>query len=203
MKGRRRPETNSSTWSRASSTSSRATARRSASCRFTLGGRCGSTTATSTSTITSGARRSPARAARTSCARSSGGSCPSSWTAPSRCGRCGSSKVSASGRWALVSKVHHCMVDGVSATDLLSVMLDRERRARATPVPAWTPAREPSAGELIAQRARQAPGHAGRRARCHRQDDRAPKRLGRARRCKRRGHGGDARRCFASRRRAR
>ena len=32
-----------------------------------------------------------------------------------------------SGRWALVSKVHHCMVDGVSATDLLSVLLDSER----------------------------------------------------------------------------
>ena len=26
------------------------------------------------------------------------------------------------GRWALLSKVHHCMVDGVAATDLMSVM---------------------------------------------------------------------------------
>jgi diacylglycerol O-acyltransferase len=26
-------------------------------------------------------------------------------------------------RWAMISKVHHCMVDGVSATDLLSVLL--------------------------------------------------------------------------------
>ncbi len=55
------------------------------------------------------------------------------------------------GRWALVSKVHHCMVDGVSATDLLSVMLDREREPERAPVPPWTPAPEPSAGELIAQ----------------------------------------------------
>ena len=31
------------------------------------------------------------------------------------------------GRWALVSKVHHCMVDGVSGTDLLTVILDQER----------------------------------------------------------------------------
>ena len=31
------------------------------------------------------------------------------------------------GRWALVSKVHHCMVDGVSGTDLLTVILDKER----------------------------------------------------------------------------
>src|SRR3977135_3954763 len=26
------------------------------------------------------------------------------------------------GRWGLLSKVHHCMVDGVAATDLMSVM---------------------------------------------------------------------------------
>ena len=48
-------------------------------------------------------------------------------------------------------KVHHCMVDGVSATDLLSVMLDREREPERGPVPPWTPAREPSAGELFTQ----------------------------------------------------
>ena len=32
-----------------------------------------------------------------------------------------------SGRWALVSKIHHCMVDGVSGTDVLTVLLDEER----------------------------------------------------------------------------
>ena len=53
------------------------------------------------------------------------------------------------GRWALVSKAHHCMVDGVSATDLLSVMLDREREPERPPAPPWNPAREPSAGELL------------------------------------------------------
>ena len=31
------------------------------------------------------------------------------------------------GGWALISKTHHCMVDGVSATDLLSVILDSDR----------------------------------------------------------------------------
>ena len=30
------------------------------------------------------------------------------------------------GRWALLSKVHHCMVDGVAATDLMSVMFSDE-----------------------------------------------------------------------------
>lgn len=31
------------------------------------------------------------------------------------------------GRWALISKVHHCMVDGISGVDLLAVLLDLER----------------------------------------------------------------------------
>ena len=36
------------------------------------------------------------------------------------------------GRWALISKTHHCMVDGVSATDLLSVILSKEREPEPT-----------------------------------------------------------------------
>ncbi|MDQ6744505.1 MAG: wax ester/triacylglycerol synthase family O-acyltransferase [Actinomycetota bacterium] len=55
------------------------------------------------------------------------------------------------GRWALVSKVHHCMVDGVSATDLLSVLLDSEREPARGSAPRWTPRPEPSAGDLLAQ----------------------------------------------------
>lgn len=34
------------------------------------------------------------------------------------------------GRWALLSKAHHCMVDGVAATDLMSVMFLRHHRRR-------------------------------------------------------------------------
>src|SRR4051812_28570109 len=48
------------------------------------------------------------------------------------------------GRWALMNKVHHCMVDGVSATDLLSVMLDAEPVAPAPPARSWHAAPEPS-----------------------------------------------------------
>ena len=55
------------------------------------------------------------------------------------------------GGWALVSKTHHCMVDGVSAADLLTVMLDTE------PIPApasrssttWSRAPAPSEPELL------------------------------------------------------
>src|SRR5436305_1153667 len=55
------------------------------------------------------------------------------------------------GRWALISKTHHCMVDGVSATDLLSILLDSERDPGIAPAPRWTAQPEPSASELIAQ----------------------------------------------------
>jgi diacylglycerol O-acyltransferase / wax synthase len=55
------------------------------------------------------------------------------------------------GRWVLVSKVHHCMVDGVSGTDLLTVLLDSEREPSRPPVPRWTPAPEPSSVEMVAQ----------------------------------------------------
>ena len=37
------------------------------------------------------------------------------------------------GRWALVGKVHHCMVDGVGGTDLLSKLLDSEREPKREP----------------------------------------------------------------------
>jgi diacylglycerol O-acyltransferase / wax synthase len=51
------------------------------------------------------------------------------------------------GRWALLSKVHHCMVDGVSATDMMSVMFD-EGPGPAADRP-WQPAPEPSGVELL------------------------------------------------------
>ena len=48
--------------------------------------------------------------------------------------------------WALISQVHHCMVDGVSGTDLLAVILDREPKP-SPPVPDyWKP--EPSPTDL-------------------------------------------------------
>jgi WS/DGAT/MGAT family acyltransferase len=55
----------------------------------------------------------------------------------------------AGGRWALLSKVHHCMVDGVAATDLMSVMFSDT--TAVTPPRPWAPAPEPSAVEVLAQ----------------------------------------------------
>ena len=53
------------------------------------------------------------------------------------------------GRWALISKTHHCMVDGVSATDLLSVILSTERDPEPDAADRWTAAPEPSSAELV------------------------------------------------------
>ncbi len=54
------------------------------------------------------------------------------------------------GRWALISKSHHCMVDGVAATDLLSVLLDSEPDVTPPPADAWKPEPEPNPAELVA-----------------------------------------------------
>jgi diacylglycerol O-acyltransferase len=50
-------------------------------------------------------------------------------------------------RWALLSKVHHCMVDGVSATDLMTVMF--EGAPSSEELSAWEPGPEPSGAELV------------------------------------------------------
>jgi diacylglycerol O-acyltransferase / wax synthase len=53
-------------------------------------------------------------------------------------------------RWALISKVHHCMVDGVAGTDLMQLMFDLDPNATHEPVKDWTPRRTPSGLEIMA-----------------------------------------------------
>ncbi len=53
------------------------------------------------------------------------------------------------GRWALLYKLHHAMVDGVSGTDLLIVVLDRKRDAPALAPEPWEPQAEPGGLELV------------------------------------------------------
>jgi len=55
------------------------------------------------------------------------------------------------GRWALISKTHHAMVDGVSGTELLSIVLDTERDVKPTRVVGFSPERQPSGTELAAE----------------------------------------------------
>lgn len=47
-------------------------------------------------------------------------------------------------RWALISKVHHCMVDGVSGMDLLGILLDVDPDAPVEEPMEWEPSPEPS-----------------------------------------------------------
>jgi diacylglycerol O-acyltransferase / wax synthase len=54
------------------------------------------------------------------------------------------------GRWALISKTHHCMVDGVSGTDLLSVMLDDRADPDALGEDGWAPRPAPTGVALLA-----------------------------------------------------
>lgn len=58
----------------------------------------------------------------------------------------------ADGRWALLSKVHHCMADGVSGTDLYRLILDPTRTPPAQQADTWEP-RPPDSVWAIGTRA--------------------------------------------------
>ncbi len=82
-------------------------------------------------------------------------------------------------RWALLSKVHHCMVDGVSATDLMTVMFDDSPQP---PAKHWQPAPEPSDAELIVRSFTHQAGNPGEQLRALRARARRPRAaLGQAR----------------------
>lgn len=53
-------------------------------------------------------------------------------------------------RWAVISKVHHAMVDGVAGMELLSLVFDHQPDTEITPAPAWRPAPPPSRLRLLA-----------------------------------------------------
>ncbi len=53
------------------------------------------------------------------------------------------------GHWALISKSHHAMVDGVSGTDLLAVMLDATPDPDRPAPPPWKPDPEQSQAEFL------------------------------------------------------
>ncbi|MDP9464006.1 MAG: wax ester/triacylglycerol synthase family O-acyltransferase [Actinomycetota bacterium] len=54
-------------------------------------------------------------------------------------------------RWALISKVHHCMVDGISGTDLMAVLLAPDRATTIRAIEPWTPEPEPSDARLTVE----------------------------------------------------
>ena len=53
-------------------------------------------------------------------------------------------------RFALLTKTHHAMVDGIRAVDLAEVIFDTTPEPRETPESSWRAQREPSSVELVA-----------------------------------------------------
>jgi diacylglycerol O-acyltransferase len=54
------------------------------------------------------------------------------------------------GRFALVNKSHHCMIDGVSGADLMGVLLTADPAVRQTEPHRWYPQPQPGAPALLA-----------------------------------------------------
>ncbi len=52
------------------------------------------------------------------------------------------------GRWAIVSKMHHCMVDGIAGTDLLALIMDPGPGVEHPAAQVWEATREPTAFEI-------------------------------------------------------
>jgi len=53
------------------------------------------------------------------------------------------------GGWAMLSKTHHCMVDGVSGTDLLAVVMDSTPTPEREKPEPWIPERQPTGLGLV------------------------------------------------------
>ena len=56
-------------------------------------------------------------------------------------------------RLGVVTKTHHCMIDGISGVDLLSTLLTREPVEKIEPPVPWTPRPAPGDAELVRDRA--------------------------------------------------
>ncbi len=52
-------------------------------------------------------------------------------------------------RFAVINKVHHCMIDGVSGVDLMTVLMSAEADAEIPEAPPYVPRPEPSGFELL------------------------------------------------------
>ncbi|MEZ5141215.1 MAG: wax ester/triacylglycerol synthase family O-acyltransferase [Acidimicrobiales bacterium] len=55
------------------------------------------------------------------------------------------------GNVAMIEKVHHALVDGVSGVDAAAATLDLDRDAPLVEAPPWTPAPAPTPGRLLAE----------------------------------------------------
>jgi diacylglycerol O-acyltransferase / wax synthase len=55
------------------------------------------------------------------------------------------------GHWAMLAKTHHAIVDGISGTDLLSVVMDVSPEPAKLATADWSPKAAPSGGALVSQ----------------------------------------------------
>lgn len=65
------------------------------------------------------------------------------------------------GRWALVNKTHHALVDGMGGVDVLTALLDLEADPPPKPATSWTPTGTPGTAGLLAHGARGLAGRLG------------------------------------------
>lgn len=65
-------------------------------------------------------------------------------------------------RWALIFKVHHCMVDGISGVGLLEMLLDISPDAEVGEPEPWEPEAQPAGAEMVLDAWKGAIGDAGR-----------------------------------------
>ncbi|SRR6266702_1075190 len=54
------------------------------------------------------------------------------------------------GRWAILSKIHHCMVDGIGGNELMTLVFDTAPDERVPEAAPWVPGPRPSLAELAA-----------------------------------------------------
>jgi len=57
----------------------------------------------------------------------------------------------AKGRWGLINKAHHAMIDGLSGHDIMEVILDADAEGRENPASTWQPAPGPGTVGLVAE----------------------------------------------------
>lgn len=58
-------------------------------------------------------------------------------------------------RWAIIAKIHHCMIDGLSGVDLTTILLNVIPDGDIEPAPEWTPRPAPTPTQLaVAEAAR-------------------------------------------------
>ena len=94
------------------------------------------------------------------------------------------------GRFAIVTKTHHCLIDGVSGVDITNVLFDTAPEPESVPqAEPWVPRPEPSDAQVLGEALLERATSPAEIARGVRAVFRAPRRVAARRRRRRRGRG--------------